>query len=90
LDRWFNTCTITTSGARNWCSGADEAIHKAFPIREEVKFELTAQAFNFTNAPWFGAGDNGAGIGTSATTASFGRVNPNQGTIPGRCRWPPS
>ena len=42
---------------------ADVSIFKALPIREKIKFELTGQAFNLTNSPWFGSGDNGAGAG---------------------------
>jgi hypothetical protein len=62
---------------------ADVSIYKSFPIyKERVRFDLTAQAFNLTNSPWFGAGDNSAGIGTTATSNAFGVVTQNQGNNP--------
>jgi hypothetical protein len=58
------------------------------------KFELTGQAFNLTNSPWFGGGDNGAGAnGSLSTPGTFGTLNKAQGntarTVPvaGKLSW---
>lgn len=126
LKRWFNTCTITASGARQNCLGPDEpaawiiqpnqyvlqtlsprlpslrtlrppvadvSLFKSFRIKESVNFVLAARAFNIGNTPWFGFGDNGAGVTTTATTSAFGQVNPSQGnnarqmSIVGKVTW---
>jgi hypothetical protein len=126
LARWFNTCTITASGARQNCLGADEpaawiiqpnqyvlqtlsprlpnlrtlrppvadvSIFKSFRIREGINFQLVGRAFNVGNTPWFGFGDNGAGITTWGWWCSFGQMNPSQGntarqmSIVGKVTW---
>ena len=61
---------------------ANAAIFKAFQLTERMKFEFRADAFNVTNTPLFGAGDNGAGINTTVTQSSFGKINENQGNDP--------
>jgi hypothetical protein len=61
---------------------ASFALFKSFAITEHVKFEIRADAYNLTNVPWFGFGDNGAGITTSPTSSSFGLLNSNQGNDP--------
>lgn len=73
---------------------ADVSIYKAFPIREKIKFELTGQAFNLTNSPWFGSGDNGAGAnGSLSTLGTFGTLNKAQGNtartvqVAGKLSW---
>jgi hypothetical protein len=58
------------------------AIFKAFAIGDKAKFEIRADAFNLTNTPLFGTGDNSAGITTTPTSASFGVMNANQGNDP--------
>jgi hypothetical protein len=61
---------------------ASLALFKSFAITERMKFEIRADAYNLTNTPWFGFGDNGAGITTTATSTSFGAINPDQGNDP--------
>ena len=58
------------------------AIFKAFAIGDKAKFEIRADAFNLTNTPLFGTGDNSAGITTTPTSASFAVINANQGNDP--------
>jgi hypothetical protein len=84
--RFFNTCTVTTSGARTNCASASEqpafvqqrsmtlrtlslrfpsirpprvpslavSMFKAFQLREGLKLQFRAEAFNATNSPQFG------------------------------------
>lgn len=84
--RFFNTCTVTTSGARTNCASTDEqpafiqqrsmtlrtlslrfpsirpprvpsldiSMFKAFQLREGLKLQFRAEAFNATNSPQFG------------------------------------
>ena len=54
---------------------ANISLFKAFAIRETMKFTIRFEAFNLTNSPWFGFGDNGAGVGTNASTGTFGKGN---------------
>lgn len=61
---------------------ANFAIFKSFAFTERYKFEIRADAYNLTNTPWFEAGDNGAGVNTTANNTSFGVVNPAQGNDP--------
>lgn len=58
------------------------AIFKAFATADKAKLEIRADAFNLTNTPLFGTGDNSAGITTTPTSASFGVINGNQGNDP--------
>ncbi len=50
------------------------------PYFEHIRTQR--DAYNLTNTPWFGFGDNGAGINTTATNSAFGTVNGNQGNDP--------
>ena len=61
---------------------ASFALFKSFAITEQVKFEIRADAYNLTNVPWFGFGDNGAGISVNPTSVSFGVLNSAQGNDP--------
>src|SRR5262249_54975801 len=102
--RWFNTCTLTTTGARQNCASASEtpvfqiqpantlrshsirfseirtsrpptidlSLFKSFTLKEGVSLQFRAEAFNFTNTPWFGAPN------TTAGSANFGVVTPSQ------------
>ena len=54
---------------------ANISIYKDFAIREKIKFSIRGEAFNLTNSPWFGYGDNGAGVGVNASTGTFGKAN---------------
>ncbi len=114
LSRWFNTCTVTTTGARQNCLGPDEpaawtiqpsftlnnlsprfgdmrnlrppsasvSISKTVALKDRVSLQFRGDVFNLTNTPWFGAGDNGAGVNTSASSAAFGSVTFAQGNDP--------
>lgn len=114
LQRWFNTCTITTTGARQNCLNPNEpaawimqpsftlsnlsprfenlrnlrpptasvSIFKMFALRDKMNFQLRGDVFNLTNTPWYGAGDNGAGVNTSASSPAFGSVTFAQGNDP--------
>jgi carboxypeptidase family protein/TonB-dependent receptor-like protein len=102
--RWFNTCTLTVTGARQTCASADEtpvfqvqpantlrshstrfsnirtsrplqidlSLFKSFTLKEGVSLQFRAEAFNFTNTPWFG------GPNTTPGSANFGVVGPTQ------------
>ena len=102
--RWFNTCTLTTAGARQSCASANEtpvfqiqpaftlrshstrfsnirtsrpaqidlSLFKTFTLKEGLALQFRAEAFNFTNTPWFG------GPNTTAGSAAFGVVTPSQ------------
>jgi hypothetical protein len=104
LARWFNTCTLTATGARQNCASATEtpvfqiqpantlrshstrfsnirtsrppqidlSLFKSFTLKEGVSLQFRAEAFNFTNTPWFG------GPNTTAGSAAFGVVTPSQ------------
>ena len=65
---------------------ANMSLFKDFAIKEKMKFSLRLDAFNLTNSPWIGFGDNGAGVGTNASTGTFGKANSfpifNQGNDP--------
>lgn len=62
---------------------ASLAIFKSFAITERAKFLIRADAYNLTNTPWFGFGDNGATTNTNAAQlSSFGSRGPNQGNDP--------
>ncbi len=65
---------------------ASISLFKDFAITEKSRFTIRADAYNLTNTPWFGTGDNGAGVGTNASTGTFGVVNNspifNQGNDP--------
>lgn len=86
LTRYFNTCTLTTSGARTNCASpteppafiqqrsmtlrtlslrfpslrpprvpsVDVSVFKAFKLREGLRLQFRAEAFNATNSPQFG------------------------------------
>jgi hypothetical protein len=58
------------------------SIAKAFAITERVKFLIRADAYNLTNTPWFGWGDNGAGIEINPGAPTFGQIIPAQGNQP--------
>jgi hypothetical protein len=102
--RWFNTCTLTVTGARQNCASANEtpvfqvqpantlrlhstrfsnirtsrppqidlSLFKSFTLKEGVSLQFRAEAFNFTNTPWFG------GPNITAGSAAFGIVTPSQ------------
>jgi carboxypeptidase family protein/TonB-dependent receptor-like protein len=102
--RWFNTCTLTATGARQNCASASEtpvfqvqpaftlrshstrfsdirtsrpvqidlSLFKTFTLKEGVALQFRAEAFNFTNTPWFG------GPNTTAGSSAFGVVTPSQ------------
>jgi hypothetical protein len=101
---WFNTCTLTVTGARQNCASANEtpvfqvqpantlrlhstrfsnirtsrplqidlSLFKSFTLKEGVSLQFRAEAFNFTNTPWFGAPN------TTSGSANFGVVTPSQ------------
>ena len=54
----------------------DFSLFKDFPIRETVRMQVRAEAFNLGNTPMFGAPN------TSLGTALFGRVTPVQANDP--------
>ncbi|HEY8460269.1 MAG TPA: TonB-dependent receptor [Blastocatellia bacterium] len=102
--RWFNTCTLTVTGARQNCADANEtpvfqiqpantlrshsvrfsnirtsrplqldlSLFKSFTLKEGASLQFRAEAFNFTNTPWFGAPN------LTASSAAFGVVTPSQ------------
>jgi hypothetical protein len=102
--RWFNTCTLTATGARQSCASASEtpvfqvqpaftlrshstrfsnirtsrppqidlSLFKTFTLKEGLALQFRAEAFNFTNTPWFGAPN------TTVGSANFGVVTPSQ------------
>jgi hypothetical protein len=104
LARWFNTCTLTTTGARQSCASTSEtpvfqiqpaftlrshstrfsnirtsrppqidlSLFKTFRFTEGVALQVRAEAFNFTNTPWFG------GPNTTAGSAAFGVITASQ------------
>lgn len=106
--RWFNTCTLMTSGARANCASPDEpiawlqlkpneprtytsrfpnlrnywlpqmnmSVFKMFPIRERVRLEFRAEAFNAFNTPIYGPPNVGL------TSAQFGVVTLDQNNFP--------
>lgn len=108
FDRWFNTCTLLTTGARFGCVSPDEPIvwvqrrpndlrtfstrfpnlrnhwiprvnmslFKTFPLRESVRLEFRAEAFNATNTPHY------AGPDTTVAGLQFGRVIRDQQNFP--------
>ena len=114
LQRWFNTCTVTTTGARQNCLGPNEpaawiiqpsftlanlsprfarlrnvrpptasiSVSRDFPLTDRARFQLRGDAYNLTNTPWYGAGDNGAGVNTNASSSAFGRITFAQGNDP--------
>ncbi len=62
---------------------ANASVFKSFQIKERLKFDIRLDAYNLTNTPWFGYGDNGAAINsTSPTSTSFGSVVNAQGNDP--------
>jgi hypothetical protein len=54
----------------------DFSLFKQFPIKERMRLQFRAEAFNLTNSPWFGA------PGTGITAANFGVVSPSQANDP--------
>jgi hypothetical protein len=54
----------------------DASIFKTFPIREWLRFQIRAEAYNLTNTVWFGS--PGTGVGTSG----FGVITPAQANDP--------
>jgi hypothetical protein len=78
--RWFNTSAFTPApvftlgnASRNPVVGPgyrtlDVMIGKTFPLRENLRLELRAEAFNVTNSPSLGAPN------TSFGTAAFGTI----------------
>jgi hypothetical protein len=104
LARWFNTCTLTATGARQSCVSANEtpvfqvqpaftlrshstrfsnirtsrpaqidlSLFKTFTIKEGLALQFRAEAFNFTNTPWFGVPN------TTPGSAAFGVVTASQ------------
>ncbi len=61
---------------------ASLALFKSFALNEKVKLLLRGDAYNLTNTPWFGWGDNGASIDISPFDSSFGQIAPAQGNDP--------
>ncbi|HYP13379.1 MAG TPA: hypothetical protein VEQ63_05615, partial [Bryobacteraceae bacterium] len=52
-------------------ASADVSLFKTFPIRERLRLQFRAEAFNLTNTPWFpapatGLGSTNAGVVTLA------------------------
>jgi hypothetical protein len=106
--RDFNTCTITTTGARQNCASADEpyawiqqppstlrtlsqrlqtirppivpsvdvSLFKAFTLRENLRLQFRAEAFNATNSPQLG------NPSTSMTSATAGLISPSMSNDP--------
>jgi hypothetical protein len=54
----------------------DASIFKTFQIREWLRFQIRAEAFNLTNTVWFGS------PGTGVATSSFGVITPSQANDP--------
>lgn len=107
-NHWFNTCTLNTSGVRQNCASADEAVafvqmppwtlrtlsgslpglrtevvpmvdislSKDFPIKERLRFQFKAEAFNLANTPMFG------GPNTTLGAGQFGIVTLSQTNDP--------
>jgi hypothetical protein len=81
IDRWFNTAAFTRNGqfafgnaGRNLIEGPgaanfDLSIYKQFAIREDIRLQFRAEAFNATNTPQFGIPN------TQVGNAIFGIIN---------------
>jgi hypothetical protein len=54
----------------------DASIFKTFQIREWLRFQIRAEAFNLTNTVWFGS------PGTTVATSAFGVITPSQANDP--------
>jgi hypothetical protein len=73
LERWFNTAAFVRNAAnaygnagRNLIEGPGEvgldiAVYKSFPLREDIRLQFRAEAFNATNTPRFGVPNTQAG-----------------------------
>ena len=82
IDRWFNTDAFSTPLGYTYGNvsrtlpnvhtdslyNIDLSLFKNFALRENVKLQLRAEAFNFTNTPTFGE------PGRAINTANFGVV----------------
>ncbi|MSV31604.1 MAG: carboxypeptidase regulatory-like domain-containing protein [Bryobacterales bacterium] len=82
IDRWFNTDAFSTPLGYTYGNvsrtlpnvhtdslyNIDLSLFKNFALRENVKLQLRAEAFNFTNTPTFGE------PGRAINTATFGVV----------------
>jgi Carboxypeptidase regulatory-like domain len=83
---WFNTSAFAVPAAftfgnlgRNtlrsdWSKDLDLSLFRTFPIREKMRLEFRAEAFNLTNTPIWGT----PGVNYSAST--FGRVTSTANT----------
>ena len=58
----------------DWGRNLDMSIFRSFPIREAMRFEFRAEAFNLTNTPVFAQPDN------NITDPNFGAVSATQNT----------
>ena len=82
IDRWFNTDAFSTPLGYTYGNvsrtlpnvhtdslyNIDLSLFKNFALRENVKLQFRAEAFNFTNTPTFGE------PGRAINTATFGVV----------------
>ncbi|MCI0366425.1 MAG: hypothetical protein L0219_21390, partial [Phycisphaerales bacterium] len=85
LDRWFNTSAFVPNApftygnaGRNLIEGPGEvnldfAVFKYFPIREDIRLQFRAEAFNVTNTPAFGVPNAEVGNPVFGVIASAGR-----------------
>lgn len=85
LDRWFNTAAFVRNqqyhygnAGRNLIEGPGEVnidlgVHKAFDVREGMRLQFRAEAFNATNTPHFGVPNAQVGNANFGTIGSADR-----------------
>lgn len=85
LERWFNTAAFVRNqqyrygnAGRNLIEGPGEVnfdfgVHKTFPVREGMRLQFRAEAFNATNTPQFGVPNAQVGNANFGTIGGAGR-----------------